>query len=85
MRENLRQMTLVTARLDGRDLGGAVREVQAMLASTPLPVGYSSEVGGQYASQRQAFQELLHRRRRRGGAGVRDPRRPLPHRSRRRR
>jgi multidrug efflux pump subunit AcrB len=36
-----------------------VREVQAMLASTPLPVGYSSEVGGQYASQRQAFQEML--------------------------
>ena len=59
LRENLRQMALVTARLENRDLGSAVAEIRTALAGIALPVGYSSEVGGQYASQRQAFRELL--------------------------
>jgi len=59
MRENLRQMALLTARLEGRDLGSAVREVQSMLKSMNLPVGYTWEVGGQYQSQRDAFTQLL--------------------------
>jgi multidrug efflux pump subunit AcrB len=58
-RENLRQMALLTARLEGRDLGSAVTELQGRLAKMKLPVGYTFEVGGQYASQRQAFGELL--------------------------
>jgi CzcA family heavy metal efflux pump len=58
-RENLRQMAPVTARLENRDLGGAVAEIRHGLASIHLPVGYSIEVGGQYESQRQAFRELL--------------------------
>ena len=58
-RENLRQMALMTARLEGRDLGSAVKEIQARLAKVRLPVGYTFEVGGQYESQRQAFSELL--------------------------
>jgi multidrug efflux pump subunit AcrB len=58
-RENLRQMTLITARLEGRDLGGAVRELRGRLAGVKLPVGYTAEVGGQYESQRRAFRELL--------------------------
>ncbi len=58
-RENLRQMSLLTARLEGRDLGSAVQELQGRLAKLRLPVGYSIEVGGQYESQRQAFRELL--------------------------
>jgi len=58
-RENLRQMSLLTARLEGRDLGSAVQELQGRLANLRLPVGYSIEVGGQYESQRQAFRELL--------------------------
>jgi CzcA family heavy metal efflux pump len=58
-RENLRQMVLVTARLEGRDLGSAVAEIQKSLAGLPLPVGYTTEIGGQYESERQAFQELL--------------------------
>ncbi|HZF09955.1 MAG TPA: efflux RND transporter permease subunit [Thermoanaerobaculia bacterium] len=58
-RENLRQMALLTARLEGRDLGSAVQELRARLAKVRLPVGYSFEVGGQYESQRQAFRELL--------------------------
>jgi CzcA family heavy metal efflux pump len=59
MRENLRQMAIISARLEGRDLGSAVAEVKGVLASVKLPVGYSFEVGGLYASQRQAFRELL--------------------------
>ncbi len=58
-RENLRQMTLVTGRLEGRDLGSAVSEIQSKLRDLKLPVGYTTEVGGQYASQRQSFRELL--------------------------
>jgi CzcA family heavy metal efflux pump len=58
-RENLRQMALITARLENRDLGSAVADVQAMLAGISLPTGYTYEVGGQYESQRQAFRELL--------------------------
>jgi multidrug efflux pump subunit AcrB len=58
-REDLRQMALVTARLEGRDLGGAVADIRARLRSLRLPVGYSVEVGGQFESQRQAFSELL--------------------------
>jgi CzcA family heavy metal efflux pump len=58
-RENLRQMATVTARLEGRDLGSAVKEIRGILAGVKLPVGYTAEVGGQYQSQRQAFRELL--------------------------
>jgi multidrug efflux pump subunit AcrB len=58
-REDLRQMALVTARLEGRDLGGAVAAIRSRLRSLRLPIGYSVEVGGQYESQRQAFGELL--------------------------
>jgi multidrug efflux pump subunit AcrB len=58
-RENLRLMALITARLEGRDLGSAVAEIQRRLRELKLPVGYTFEVGGQYESQRHAFGELL--------------------------
>ncbi|MEP6592340.1 MAG: efflux RND transporter permease subunit [Acidobacteriota bacterium] len=58
-RENLRQMALISGRLEGRDLGGAVDEITAKLRLEKLPVGYTWEVGGQYLAQRQAFRELL--------------------------
>src|SRR5215203_2438650 len=59
LRENLRQMALVTARLEDRDLGGAVAELKNALGAVKLPLGYTLEVGGQYESQRRAFRELL--------------------------
>jgi CzcA family heavy metal efflux pump len=59
MRENLRQMAIITARLEGRDLGSGVADVRAALAKVHLPVGYSYEIGGLYESQGQAFRELL--------------------------
>jgi multidrug efflux pump subunit AcrB len=58
-RENLRTMALLTARLENRDLGGAVDDVKKMLAGISLPLGYSFEIGGQYDSQRRSFRELL--------------------------
>jgi multidrug efflux pump subunit AcrB len=59
LRENLRQMALVSGHLEGRDIGSAVAEIRSRLASLKLPVGYTYEIGGQYASQQQAFRELL--------------------------
>ncbi len=59
-RENLQAMTAVTARLNGRDLGGAMREIRQQLEkSVPLPPGYFIQYGGSYAEQQQSFQELL--------------------------
>lgn len=59
MRENLRQMAIITARLENRDLGSGVADVRRMLDGIHLPVGYSYEIGGLYESQTQAFRELL--------------------------
>ncbi|MGY3087668.1 cobalt-zinc-cadmium resistance protein CzcA [Hymenobacter sp. UYAg731] len=59
-RENLQAMTAVTARLDGRDLGGAMSEIRQKLdKEVPLPPGYFVQYGGSYAEQQQSFQELL--------------------------
>ena len=60
MRENLRQLARVTARLSGRDLGSAMQAVRGVLGrQLPLPAGVTLEFGGLYASQQQAFGELL--------------------------
>jgi CzcA family heavy metal efflux pump len=58
-RENMRQMSLITGRLEGRDLGSGVADVKSKLAGIKLPVGYRFEVGGQYDSQQDAFRQLL--------------------------
>ena len=59
-RENLRQLVRVTARLEGRDLGSVTRDVRAALArELVLPAGVRLEYGGLYASQQQAFAELV--------------------------
>ncbi|HZS35377.1 MAG TPA: efflux RND transporter permease subunit [Polyangia bacterium] len=57
-RENLRLMVPVTARLEGRDLGSAITEVESRLRDLKLPRGYSLEIGGQRLSQREAFGAL---------------------------
>lgn len=59
LRENQRLMVTLTARLENRDLGGAIADVKKVLASTKLPVGYFYEIGGQYESQQASFHELL--------------------------
>jgi multidrug efflux pump subunit AcrB len=59
LRENLRSMASISGRLEGRDLGSAVADIEAEMQKLKLPVGYTYEIGGQYESQRQAFRELL--------------------------
>ncbi|HML65162.1 MAG TPA: efflux RND transporter permease subunit [Dysgonomonas sp.] len=59
-RENLKSTITLTARLNGRDLGTAMTEIQSKLNSgLPLPQGYSIEYGGSYSQQQQSFKELL--------------------------
>jgi multidrug efflux pump subunit AcrB len=57
-RENLRQLVRVTARLEGRDLGSALLDVRRTVAVN-VPPGIAVEYGGVYASQQQAFAELV--------------------------
>ena len=59
-RENLQSMGVVTARLENRDLGSTMKEIQQKVSSQiKLPQGYHVEYGGAYAEQQKSFQELL--------------------------
>ncbi|HPD94836.1 MAG TPA: efflux RND transporter permease subunit [Tenuifilaceae bacterium] len=59
-RENLQPVAIVTARLNGRDLGGVMKEIKKQLNKTiALPNGYYISYGGAYAEQKQSFDELL--------------------------
>lgn len=59
-RQNLQSMGVITARLDNRDLGSAMKDIQAAIKSgIVLPQGYHIEYGGAFAEQQQSFKELL--------------------------
>lgn len=59
-RENLKSAVVLTARLDNRDLGSAIAEIQSELnTKLPLPKGYQIAYGGAYSEQQQSFKELL--------------------------
>jgi len=59
-RENLQSMILVTARLDNRDLGSVMTELQQEIKSkVNLPQGYHISYGGLYQEQQKSFSELL--------------------------
>ncbi len=59
-RENLQSMGVITGRLEGRDLGSVVKDIQQQVAAkVVLPQGYHVEYGGAYADQQQSFGELL--------------------------
>jgi CzcA family heavy metal efflux pump len=59
-RENLQSMGVITGRLENRDLGSTMKEIQQKVASqVVLPQGYHIEYGGAYAEQQQSFRELL--------------------------
>ena len=59
-RENLQSMGVVSARLEGRDLGSVIRDIQKEVSSKiNLPEGYAVEYGGAYADQQKSFSELL--------------------------
>jgi multidrug efflux pump subunit AcrB len=59
VRQDQRQMVIVTAGLSGRDLGSAIKDVRALLNKTNLPPGVTYQLGGQYESQQTAFRGLL--------------------------
>jgi multidrug efflux pump subunit AcrB len=59
LRENQRLMVDLTARLEGRGLGGAISDVRDALSTVQFPVGTSYEIGGLYESQQSSFRELL--------------------------
>ena len=55
-RENLRNLSAVTARLERRDLGSAMQEIQERLPKeVKLPPGTDIEYGGLYQIQRESF------------------------------
>jgi CzcA family heavy metal efflux pump len=59
-RENLQSMGVVTGRLESRDLGSVMNEIQQKISSQlDLPTGYHVEYGGSFAEQQQSFKELL--------------------------
>ena len=58
-RENLQTMGVVTARLNNRDLGSVMKDIQKKLSEISLPPSYQIEYGGSYAEQQQSFSELL--------------------------
>jgi CzcA family heavy metal efflux pump len=58
-REDLRQEVAITGRLEGRDLGSAMKDIRAKLSQDrSLPPG-SVEYGGLYQQQQESFRNLL--------------------------
>lgn len=59
-REDLKSDITQTARLENRDLGSAVADLQSALGTQlHLPSDYSISYGGAYSEQQQSFHELL--------------------------
>jgi CzcA family heavy metal efflux pump len=58
-RENLQSIGIVSARLDGSDLGTVMPAIKEAVARINLPQGYHVEYGGADAEQQQSFKELL--------------------------
>ncbi|MFL5500233.1 MAG: efflux RND transporter permease subunit [Gemmatimonadaceae bacterium] len=59
LRENQQQMIAITSDVSGRSLGSVIGDVKKVLAVRPPPAGIRLELGGQYASQQDAFRGLL--------------------------
>jgi multidrug efflux pump subunit AcrB len=58
-RENLQRDITVTARLEGRDLGSGMADVQNIVSRLQLPSSIRVEYGGTYAEQQQSFKDLV--------------------------
>ncbi|HEY6088285.1 MAG TPA: efflux RND transporter permease subunit, partial [Gemmatimonadaceae bacterium] len=59
LREDQQQMIAMTADVTARSLGSVVNDVKQVLATQKPPAGIRLELGGQYASQQQAFRGFL--------------------------
>ncbi len=58
-RENLQRDVTVTARLEGRDLGSGVADVQKVVAGLQMPPSIRVQYGGQYEEQQSSFHDLI--------------------------
>ena len=57
-RENLQQVVLVSGRLEGSDLGGAMAAVKDAVSRLQLPSSVRVEYGGTYQEQQRSFGDL---------------------------
>jgi CzcA family heavy metal efflux pump len=57
-RENLQQVVLVSGRLEGSDLGGAMAAVKSAVERLQLPSSVRVEYGGTYQEQQRSFADL---------------------------
>jgi len=57
-RENLQQVVLVSGRLEGSDLGGAMTKVKRTVSQLGLPASVHVEYGGTYQEQQRSFRDL---------------------------
>jgi len=57
-REDLAPFVAVTGRLEGRDLGSAMKEVRTVVAGLKLPPSIRVDYGGLYAEQQKSFTDL---------------------------
>ncbi len=57
-REDLQRVAVVTANLEGTDLGTAVKKVQQTVQAMHLPANVRVEYGGTYQEQQKSFAEL---------------------------
>jgi multidrug efflux pump subunit AcrB len=58
-RENLEQVVLVSGRLEGSNLGGAMVKVKDAVAKLNLPSSVRVQYGGTYEEQQKSFHELV--------------------------
>jgi len=59
LREDLRPLVKVTGRVEGSSLGQVMAQIRRDVDTLALPAGVHLEYGGQYATQRAAFRQLL--------------------------
>jgi HAE1 family hydrophobic/amphiphilic exporter-1 len=57
-RHEQERVALVTANLDGRDLGSVVEEIQVELTQIPLPEGFALSIGGQNEEMSRSFDSM---------------------------
>lgn len=59
-RENLKSVITLTSRIENRDLGSVVKDLQGQFKKNPhLSKGFSISFGGAYQEQQQSFHELM--------------------------
>ena len=58
-RDNLQPDMAVTARLEGLDLGSAIRKIQGVIQKLHLPPAIRVEYGGAYEEQQRSFRDLV--------------------------